>query len=271
MKQWPGLVGLTVLLVWIAATGGLKAQIVGAAFPDLTIEKISLDKDCLVTVVVKNLGPGKIPDTVWTVHTPQSAGVYLYRNGSNWGGETIWGFDPTKQLQNPGGTATFVSSLKVTGTESIKATVDLWNVVKEANENNNSLEVKLTCHAQPGKCCVAGTYKGIHYDTASATCPTPKTEEFKFELLQVNCGPSVTGTVRTLKSGVWTAVHSFKGTISAGQKKCCLLQGELTELTTGQKGTISGHLCFSNGKWSVSDGTNSGPGGCSGTFKMQQI
>lgn len=270
MRHWGGFVGLIVLLVGIAAAGGLQAQIAGAAFPDLTIDKILLDKDCLVTVVVKNLGPGKIPDTVWTVHTPQSAGVYLYRNGSNWGGETIWLFDPTKQLQNPGGTATFVSNLKVTGTESIKATVDLWDAVKEANEKNNSLEVKRTCQAQADKCCVAGTYKGMHHDTASATCPTPKIEEFKFELHQVNCGPSVTGTVQTLKSGVWTAVHSFRGTITA-QKKCCLLQGELTELTTGQKGTISGHLCYSNGKWSVSDGANSGPGGCSGTFKMDQI
>ncbi|MGB9005021.1 MAG: hypothetical protein WCB96_04780 [Candidatus Aminicenantales bacterium] len=270
MKKWGCVVGLAVLILWITATGSLKAQVSAPWLPDLTVEKISLVQGCLVAVVVKNLGPGNIPDSVWTVHTPQSAGVYLYRNGSNWGGESIWLFDSAKHLQSPGGTATFVSNLKVSGTESIKAVVDLWNVVKEVNEKNNSLEAKLTCQTSGDKCCVAGSYKGIHQDTASPTCPTPASEEFKFEIWQANCGTAVTGKLLTLKAGVWKETHSFKGTISALQK-CCQLQGEVTELTTGKVSTINGTLCFNNGKWSVTNGTYQVPGGCAGKFTMQQI
>ncbi len=269
MNKWGCVLGLAVLILWIAATGGLNAQVSGPLLPDLTVESISLVQGCMVSVVVKNLGPGPVPDTVWTVHTPQSAGVYLYRNGSNYGGASIWLFDPAKHLQSVGGTATFVSNLKVTGTESIKAVVDLWNVVKEVNEKNNSLETKLTCPAG-STCCVAGTYKGVHQDTLSATCPTPETGEFMFDIVQVNCGSSLTGKMQTLKSGAWKVTHSFKGTISAMQK-CCQLQGEVTELTTGQKGTINALLCIINGKWSATNGTYTIAGGCGGKFTLQQI
>jgi hypothetical protein len=117
--------------------------------PDFVIKDIYLTDDCHVAVVVKNLGPGIVPDEVWTVHTPKSAGVYLYRNGTGWGRDSIWKFDPAKNLKAPGGTATYVSTLHVPGAAAIKAVVDLWNVVAEANEGNNSLEVKLACKAQP--------------------------------------------------------------------------------------------------------------------------
>ena len=101
MKRSALLMGLVVCLVVILAAGTLFAQQPvkqgGAAapetkkppkrkLPDLTITKIYLVKDCRVAVVVKNLGPGIVPDEVWTVHHPKSAGVYLYRNGTGWGG-----------------------------------------------------------------------------------------------------------------------------------------------------------------------------------------
>jgi hypothetical protein len=136
---------LVVLVAIVMATGTLFAQQPGGKLADLTIEKIYLTKDCRVAVVVKNLGPGPVPDEVWTVHTPKSAGVYLYKNGAGWGGGAIWKFDPAKKLKNPGGTATYISTLKVTGAAGIKAVVDLWSVVSEANEGNNSLETKLSC------------------------------------------------------------------------------------------------------------------------------
>jgi hypothetical protein len=276
MKKWGSVMGLVILVSWIATTGGLwsptaaSANIMGGpGLPDLTVTKITMVEKCTVAVEVKNLGPGLVPDNVWTVHTPQSAGVYLYRNGNNYGGAAIWLFDPSKNLKNPGGTATFVSNLNVSGTESIKAVVDLWNVVKEANENNNSLGAKLTCGAPTGTCCVAGTYKGIHSDTASATCPTPKTEDFVFVIEQANCGTGVTGKIESMKNGVWTVTHSFKGTITPSEK-CCQLEGVATELTTGKAVSIKALLCKTAGKWEVTNGTYQNLGGCGGTFKMQQ-
>jgi len=159
MKRSAFVMGLVFCLAVVLAAGTLSARepvTKGGAtapqgrLPDFTIDKIYLTKDCRVAVVVKNLGPGVVPDEVWTVHTPKSAGVYLYRNGTGWGGASIWKFDPAKHLKSPGGTATYVSTLKVTGAAAIKAVVDLWDVVPEANEGNNSLEVKLTCEAQGG-------------------------------------------------------------------------------------------------------------------------
>lgn len=115
--------------------------------PDLIIADIYLDKDCQVVVKVKNLGPGSVPDEVWTVHKPESSSVYISIDGKGWGGGTIWGFDPGKALQSPGGEATYTSTLKVTGTATIKATVDHTKQVKEANEGNNQRTEKLTCKA----------------------------------------------------------------------------------------------------------------------------
>jgi hypothetical protein len=152
--------GLVVFLAVMLAAGPSFAQQSKGKLPDFTIEKIYLTPGCNVVGVVKNLGPGSVPDDVWTAHTPKSAGVYLYRNGTKWGGGTIWKFDPAKNLKSPGGTATFVSNLNVSGTATIKVVLDLWNVVTEANEANNSLEVKLTCKAQGNQ---AGSTKDYGY------------------------------------------------------------------------------------------------------------
>ena len=143
--NWGIFVMVLLTAVIIVSQQPVQKCMAATRLPDLTIDKIYLTKDCRVAVVVKNLGPGYVPDDVWTVHTPKSTGVYLYRNGTGWGGDPIWKFDPAKNLQKPGGTATYVSKLKVSGTAAIKAVVDLGNVVPEANEGNNRLELKLTC------------------------------------------------------------------------------------------------------------------------------
>ena len=144
MKRSVLFIGLTVFILMMFSFGSVFAQRPATKgegkakrLCDLTIRDIYLTKDCRVAVVVKNLGPGPVPNDVWTVHTPKSAGVYLYINGKKWGGASIWKFDPAKNLQPPGGTATYVSTLKVAGTASITAKVDLWNVVPEGSETNN--------------------------------------------------------------------------------------------------------------------------------------
>jgi hypothetical protein len=121
---------------------------------DLTIEDITLNEQCFVVVQVKNNGPGVVPDKVWTDHSPDSSAVYLHINGKRWGGETIWHFDPAKNLQNPGGTAIMTSNLKVTGTATIEATADSTGKVRETNEANNAMRKQVTCQervsARPG-------------------------------------------------------------------------------------------------------------------------
>ena len=93
--------------------------------PDLAVEDIRLNSDCQVVVKIRNNGPGRLPDDVWTVHMPKSAGIYLSINGQKWGGATIWGFDPARALQSPGGTAEYTSNLKVSAHSAIRAEIDL--------------------------------------------------------------------------------------------------------------------------------------------------
>lgn len=114
---------------------------------DLLIEDIMLNEQCFVVVKAKNIGLSMVPDSVWTVHAPDSSGIYLHINGKGWGRDAIWHFDPAKNLQNPGGTATMTSTLKVTGTATITATIDNTGKIQESNETNNQMRKKLTCPA----------------------------------------------------------------------------------------------------------------------------
>ncbi len=115
--------------------------------PDLIVEEIWLDKNCHVVAKLKNQGPGPLPDDVWNVHTPKSAGIYFWKDGKRWGGATIWKLDPSKSLQLPGGTAVYTSNLKVSGKANITGQVDIWNQVVEADENNNRRTEQVICHA----------------------------------------------------------------------------------------------------------------------------
>jgi hypothetical protein len=269
MKRLVGVMGLVVFVTVVLAAGTTFAQT--KKLPDFKIEKIYLTKDCKVAVVVKNLGPGVVPDEVWTVHTPKSAGVYLYKNGAGWGGATIWGFDAAKNLKNPGGTATYVSTLKVTGSAGIKAVVDLWNVVKEAQEGNNSLETKLTCEAQTGPCCTAGSYNGTYADKLSATCKKPGTGKFTLIIKQqANCGSAIEGKVVNTANN---NTHYLKGTVTPSGV-CCKLEGEMKGVagtpTAGDVIKIKAILCKKGDKWYSTDGTYTNPAGCSGTFTLTQ-
>ena len=113
--------------------------------PDLVVDKIWLNRECRVVVKVRNIGQGALPNAVWTQHNPKSAGVYLYNNGNKWGGATIWSFDPGRNLKFSGGSAIYTSKLRVPNTANITAKLDIWNVVKESNENNNKKAQRLSC------------------------------------------------------------------------------------------------------------------------------
>jgi len=163
-------------------TKGVKLQPCGdVPLPDLVIDQISLDKKCYVNIVAKNIGLGPVPDKVWTVHTPDSSGVYLYRNSKKWGGATIWKFDPAKNLKYSNGTATYQSKLRVSGTESITAVIDHTGKVTENNEGNNKKTVRLTCKAiepEPELC----KWKILNFNIKPKcyNVPSPNEPEFRF-------------------------------------------------------------------------------------------
>jgi hypothetical protein len=280
------LFGLLVATVFMAPSG--MTILAAERLPDLTITNVYLTKDCFVAVDVKNLGPGYVNDMVWTIHEPKSPGVYLYRDGTGWGGATIWKFDRAKALQKPGGTATYVSTLKVTTGVGIKAVVDLHNLLVEANETNNSMVAKLICQPtqtpQTGACCIAGKYDGVFMDTASATCPNPGTRKFVFVINQTNCGQPVTGEIWQYDAaGALKKSHTFKGTVTSvpspvvtANIKCCELIGTATGIPGTPWGSESirmkGKLCKNAaGKWICNDGTFNHSNGCNGTFTLTQL
>jgi hypothetical protein len=119
--------------------------------PDLVIKGIEVDRKCQVVVIVANAGPGPVPDDVWVTHKPISSSVVIFINGRKRGGRTIWGFDPGRLLQPAGGTAKYVSDLKVSGLVEISAVVDLTGEVGEAREDNNELVRKVRCSSGRGQ------------------------------------------------------------------------------------------------------------------------
>jgi hypothetical protein len=150
MKRPIVIIGVIIFLGVTLLTGTLFAQKKKPdqstkPLPDFTITRLFLTNKCRVGVEVKNLGPGNVPDQVWSSHTSKSPGVYLYRNGKKWGGATIWKFDSAKRLKAPGGAATYVSDLKVSDSEKIKAVVDGGNVVAESNNGNNAFTKRFAC------------------------------------------------------------------------------------------------------------------------------
>jgi len=101
-----------------------------------------------VVVTVANVGPGTVPDPVWTVHTPTSCSVYIFINGRKWGGKTVWGFDPGRLLQPASGTARYVSDLIVSAEAEITAVIDLTAEVAETQEDNNKIVKKVKCASE---------------------------------------------------------------------------------------------------------------------------
>jgi len=135
MKKVTFLIIFIFVVSFLMFSGSLDARL-----PDLTVKKITVDRKCHLAVVVQNKGPGILPDYVYTKHHPKSAGVYVYINGKGWGGQSIWKFDPQRNLQQRGGVATYISRYVVGATPiKVKAVVDLHNDVKEQVEINNSL------------------------------------------------------------------------------------------------------------------------------------
>jgi len=214
-------------IIWLAIFSTVVlAQPPAKKLPDLKIESILLGKDCNIIIELKNNGPGKIPDNVWTVHSPQSSGVLLYKDGKRWGGASIWKIDPKKALQKPGGTVLYESKLQVLGTAEIKATVDETKQVKEINEKNNITTKKVVCH--PSEC---------DYDLAA---------NIKCELISkrdnFNGRIKITGIVKNVGKKVWRCSASQARTLleekASGARSRVIKSEALTRLNPNQTITL---------------------------------
>lgn len=198
----------------------------GRGRPDLVIRNILLDRKCNVVVQVRNIGRGKVPNRVWTVHKPTSSSVYLTINGRGWGGATIWKFNPSKSLQPAGGGATYRSTLKVTGTAAVKATIDHTKQVAESNESNNAMTKRLSCR-KPGKLPDLGMYGFL------------KIGKFK-KLVKWNGTVVLTKQDARLISGgkpafdIFYSYREYNGVAASGFANKIFLNGKLVSQQTNQ-------------------------------------
>jgi hypothetical protein len=121
-----------------------------AALPDLAATDLGVNAECQVVVKFRNNGPGVVPDAAFALSPPGSS-VQMYKDNQPWGGIVLGGIDPQKHLKPAGGTLTHTwfpgaANLKLPpGTHSVRVVVDNNNVVKESNEQNNTLTRRLTC------------------------------------------------------------------------------------------------------------------------------
>ena len=119
--------------------------------PDLTVSEIKLIEECKIQVTIKNIGSAGLPDIAYD--RTRGVAIQMYKDGKPWGGIRLFGFDPYKKLMNPGASVSWVwfplaENLKLgSGTHTIRVVVDMYNIVKESNEDNNERTEKLLCEA----------------------------------------------------------------------------------------------------------------------------
>ncbi len=72
--------------------------------PDLVgkdIQVVDDPQDCFLKITLKNLGPGTIHESFY--HNPPRPDFQMYNGNDPWGGIVIYGLNPYKNLQKPGG------------------------------------------------------------------------------------------------------------------------------------------------------------------------
>ena len=115
-------------------------------------------------------------------------------------------------------------------------------------------------------CCIAGTYKGVHKDLPSRTCPEPQKGEFTMEISQDRgCGSKIWGKI-TDPSG---EVMKLEGTVNPGPGSCCTIEAKAGK--PGETIKFKGILCKRGTKWYSKEGKYVHSNGCEGVFEIKQI
>jgi hypothetical protein len=130
----------------------------------------------------------------------------------------------------------------------------------------------LPAQVAPGKlCCIAGEYQGSNRADQLPRCPVPTPDAFTMAIGQSReCGSDVSGRITDAEGHV----NPFTGTLTRGQKGCCVLTASFSD--PGQPGhvVITGTFCKSGKKWSAkgtyTEPNSSDPCKVKGTWKVTQ-
>jgi hypothetical protein len=139
-------IGLVVALITIGvlmvAALPVSAQD-SAPRPDLVVDKIYLNPSGNIVVEIRNAGPGPMPDKTW-VSTESYAACFVIMIGVQFVDyATLWAADPNRVLQNPGGSITYTSPIRISEPTSIRVWLDPTEQIEEASKANNSKTVLL--------------------------------------------------------------------------------------------------------------------------------
>ena len=133
---------LIVLGSLLGTTAGALAQ-VAAPKPDLVVDKIALNPSGNIVVVIRNAGPGPLPESAYR-STESFAACFVIMIGVEFVDyATLWAADPDRALKNPGGSVTYESTIRITQPTAVRVWMDITEQVEEANEGNNIKQVLL--------------------------------------------------------------------------------------------------------------------------------
>lgn len=113
--------------------------------PDLVIEDLSLDENCMVRVTVKNAGEGPIGEPAWSYEFLDYCGVSIYVDGKEVACVPFLSFDAERRVKPVGGRALLKSMIKIAKESVVLAVVDSTQVIAESNEMNNRASATLGC------------------------------------------------------------------------------------------------------------------------------
>lgn len=89
-----------------------------------------------VQVEVQNLGEGELPDELYLRKGNQAATLMLWLNGKRWGGVTLSGLDPDRNLRNPGGKVRYSFNVAIADNTEVISKLSLPDF-EDVNSGNN--------------------------------------------------------------------------------------------------------------------------------------
>lgn len=113
--------------------------------PNLAVEDIYLNENCRVVVVIKNLGPGSLPQQLWTIKDVPECTLKILVDKEEYVARAVFEFDPQQALAPVEGTAVFPSDLEITEESAVTAVIECMDIVREQDQVNNTLTKILSC------------------------------------------------------------------------------------------------------------------------------
>jgi len=110
---------------------GLKSE------PDLIVKSINLSEQNKIIIELENIG-SSIDKNLWNEN---NVILKLKKDGSIWSNVYKSGFDPENKLINSGAKVIFNTGLELNQEALIEASIDESDIIEEANENNNIMDM----------------------------------------------------------------------------------------------------------------------------------